>query len=120
MTQSLSSNYTKSWLAWWVWLGILEGGCSCQAKISGSILPDANFKLFSCQRGYLILVIYISISHYLNEGNLYNDTSNFNFLKVAEITRVLRSGGVFVGTTFLRYTSSTSWVARLFREVNSL
>lgn len=39
---------------------------------------------------------------------------------VAEITRVLRSGGVFVGTTFLRYTSSTSWVARLFRERSSL
>lgn len=39
---------------------------------------------------------------------------------VSEITRVLRSGGLFVGTTFLRYTSSTSWVARLFRERSSL
>ncbi|XP_057431940.1 uncharacterized methyltransferase At2g41040, chloroplastic [Lotus japonicus] len=35
---------------------------------------------------------------------------------VAEITRVLRSGGVFVGTTFLRYNSSTPWLVRLFRE----
>ncbi|CAL0330458.1 unnamed protein product [Lupinus luteus] len=35
---------------------------------------------------------------------------------VAEITRVLRSGGVFVGTTFLRYTSSTPWFIRPFRE----
>ncbi|KAK2396581.1 S-adenosyl-L-methionine-dependent methyltransferase superfamily protein [Trifolium repens] len=38
---------------------------------------------------------------------------------VAEITRVLRSGGVFVGTTFLRYTSSTPWIVRPFRERNS-
>ncbi|CAI8587336.1 unnamed protein product [Vicia faba] len=38
---------------------------------------------------------------------------------VAEITRVLRSGGVFVGTTFLRYTSSTPWIIRPFRERNS-
>ncbi|MED6219884.1 hypothetical protein PIB30_039905 [Stylosanthes scabra] len=35
---------------------------------------------------------------------------------VAEITRVLRSGGKFVGTTFLRYTSSTPWIIRPFRE----
>jgi len=68
----------------------------------------------------ICMFFYISISHYLNECNLYNDMSNFNFLKVAEITRVLRSGGVFVGTTFLRYTSSTSWIVRPFREVNSL
>ncbi|CAJ2661931.1 unnamed protein product [Trifolium pratense] len=38
---------------------------------------------------------------------------------VAEITRVLRSGGVFVGTTFLRYSSSTPWIIRPFRERNS-
>lgn len=35
---------------------------------------------------------------------------------IAEITRILRSGGVFVGTTFLRYTSSTPWLIRSFRE----
>ncbi|KAB5514572.1 hypothetical protein DKX38_028478 [Salix brachista] len=35
---------------------------------------------------------------------------------VAEICRVLRSGGVFVGTTFLRYSSSTPWIERPFRE----
>ncbi|XP_050380720.1 uncharacterized methyltransferase At2g41040, chloroplastic-like isoform X2 [Argentina anserina] len=35
---------------------------------------------------------------------------------VAEITRVLRSGGVFVGTTFLRYTPTTPWYIRPFRE----
>ncbi|KAJ0091210.1 hypothetical protein Patl1_14861 [Pistacia atlantica] len=29
---------------------------------------------------------------------------------IAEISRILRSGGVFVGTTFLRYTSSTPWI----------
>ncbi|KAK1550557.1 hypothetical protein Q3G72_020976 [Acer saccharum] len=35
---------------------------------------------------------------------------------VAEISRTLRSGGVFVGTTFLRYTSSTPWIQRTLRE----
>ncbi|GAY56686.1 hypothetical protein CUMW_173790 [Citrus unshiu] len=30
--------------------------------------------------------------------------------------RILRSGGVFVGTTFLRYTSSTSLTGRVLRE----
>ncbi|KAF7806468.1 putative methyltransferase At2g41040, chloroplastic [Senna tora] len=35
---------------------------------------------------------------------------------IAEITRVLRSGGVFVGSTFLRYTSSTPWFVRPLRE----
>ncbi|KAK7281461.1 hypothetical protein RIF29_09479 [Crotalaria pallida] len=35
---------------------------------------------------------------------------------VAEITRILRNGGIFVGTTFLRYTSSTPWIVRPFRE----
>ncbi|XP_009338403.2 uncharacterized methyltransferase At2g41040, chloroplastic-like isoform X2 [Pyrus x bretschneideri] len=35
---------------------------------------------------------------------------------IAEITRILRSGGVFVGTTFLRYTPSTSWIPRQLRE----
>ncbi|CAO2841094.1 unnamed protein product [Amaranthus hypochondriacus] len=35
---------------------------------------------------------------------------------IAEITRVLRSGGVFVGTTFLRYTSSTPPLLRPLRE----
>ncbi|KAG6628179.1 uncharacterized methyltransferase At2g41040, chloroplastic-like isoform X2 [Carya illinoinensis] len=35
---------------------------------------------------------------------------------VAEITRILRSGGVFVGTTFLRYNSSTPWILRSLRE----
>ncbi|KAL8136913.1 hypothetical protein V2J09_002914 [Rumex salicifolius] len=35
---------------------------------------------------------------------------------VAEVTRVLRSGGVFVGTTFLRYTSSTPAIIRPLRE----
>ncbi|KAG7021193.1 putative methyltransferase, chloroplastic [Cucurbita argyrosperma subsp. argyrosperma] len=35
---------------------------------------------------------------------------------IAEITRVMRSGGVFVGTTFLRYTSSTPWFVRISRE----
>lgn len=35
---------------------------------------------------------------------------------VAEISRILRSGGVFVGTTFLRYTSSTPRILRPFRQ----
>lgn len=35
---------------------------------------------------------------------------------VAEITRILRSGGVFVGTTFLRFTSSTPLILRSLRE----
>ncbi|XP_010533098.1 PREDICTED: uncharacterized methyltransferase At2g41040, chloroplastic [Tarenaya hassleriana] len=35
---------------------------------------------------------------------------------IAEISRVLRSGGVFVGTTFLRYNASTPWFIRPFRE----
>lgn len=35
---------------------------------------------------------------------------------IAEICRVLRSGGVFVGTTFLRYSSSTPWIQQYFRE----
>lgn len=35
---------------------------------------------------------------------------------IAEISRVLRSGGVFVGTTFLRYSPSTPWFIRPFRE----
>lgn len=33
---------------------------------------------------------------------------------VAEISRILRSGGVFVGTTFLRYSSSTPQLIRPF------
>ena len=37
--------------------------------------------------------------------------------QVAEITCILRSGGVFVGTTFLRYTSSTPWILRPLRQV---
>ncbi|KAE8682742.1 putative Flavin-dependent monooxygenase 1 [Hibiscus syriacus] len=32
------------------------------------------------------------------------------------ISRILRSGGVLVGSTFLRYTSSTPWLVRPFRE----
>ncbi|KAB1201400.1 putative methyltransferase At2g41040, chloroplastic [Morella rubra] len=36
---------------------------------------------------------------------------------IAEITRILRSGGVFVGTTFLRYTSSTPPILRSFRRI---
>ncbi|KAH1091677.1 hypothetical protein J1N35_018934 [Gossypium stocksii] len=35
---------------------------------------------------------------------------------IVEISRILRSGGVFVGSTFLRYTSSTPWIIRPFRE----
>ncbi|KAK9706258.1 hypothetical protein RND81_07G113900 [Saponaria officinalis] len=35
---------------------------------------------------------------------------------IAEITRILRSGGVFVGTTFLRYTASTPPILRPLRE----
>ncbi|KAK4757582.1 hypothetical protein SAY87_018883 [Trapa incisa] len=35
---------------------------------------------------------------------------------IAEITRVLRSGGVFVGTTFLRYSPTTPWIIRPPRE----
>ncbi|XP_022142970.1 uncharacterized methyltransferase At2g41040, chloroplastic [Momordica charantia] len=35
---------------------------------------------------------------------------------IAEITRIMRSGGVFVGTTFLRYTSSTPWYIRFSRQ----
>ncbi|KAI4335626.1 hypothetical protein L6164_014258 [Bauhinia variegata] len=35
---------------------------------------------------------------------------------IAEITRILRSGGVFVGTTFLRHTPSTPWIVRPLRE----
>ncbi|XP_010687777.2 uncharacterized methyltransferase At2g41040, chloroplastic [Beta vulgaris subsp. vulgaris] len=35
---------------------------------------------------------------------------------IADITRVLRSGGVFVGTTFLRYTASTPPLLRPLRE----
>ncbi|XP_022730142.1 uncharacterized methyltransferase At2g41040, chloroplastic isoform X2 [Durio zibethinus] len=35
---------------------------------------------------------------------------------IAEISRILRSGGVFVGSTFLRYSSSTSRIIRPFRE----
>lgn len=34
---------------------------------------------------------------------------------IAEITRILRSGGVFVGTTFLRYRSSTPPILRTLR-----
>ncbi|CAN0901119.1 Uncharacterized methyltransferase At2g41040, chloroplastic [Linum grandiflorum] len=37
---------------------------------------------------------------------------------ISEICRVLRSGGVFVGTTFLRYTSSMPAIARPLREVS--
>ncbi|KAL1220124.1 putative methyltransferase [Cardamine amara subsp. amara] len=35
---------------------------------------------------------------------------------IAEICRVLRSGGVFVGTTFLRYSPSTPWIIRPFQS----
>ncbi|EEF30941.1 phosphatidylethanolamine n-methyltransferase, putative [Ricinus communis] len=35
---------------------------------------------------------------------------------IAEICRTLRSGGVFVGTTFLRYNATSSWIERSFRE----
>ncbi|GMH04588.1 hypothetical protein Nepgr_006428 [Nepenthes gracilis] len=35
---------------------------------------------------------------------------------VAEITRILRSGGIFVGSTFLRYTSSTPEILKPLRE----
>ncbi|KAG9153431.1 hypothetical protein Leryth_021009 [Lithospermum erythrorhizon] len=35
---------------------------------------------------------------------------------IAEINRVLRSGGVFVGTTFLRYTASTPAILRPLRQ----
>ncbi|XP_065848627.1 uncharacterized methyltransferase At2g41040, chloroplastic-like [Euphorbia lathyris] len=35
---------------------------------------------------------------------------------IADISRVLRSGGVFVGTTFLRHSEGTPWVVRLIRE----
>ncbi|XP_007202300.1 uncharacterized methyltransferase At2g41040, chloroplastic [Prunus persica] len=35
---------------------------------------------------------------------------------IAEISRILRTGGIFVGTTFLRYTSSTPWILRPLRE----
>ncbi|KAJ9163020.1 hypothetical protein P3X46_022742 [Hevea brasiliensis] len=35
---------------------------------------------------------------------------------IAEICRILRSGGVFVGTTFLRYSAVTSWIERPLRE----
>ncbi|KDP30197.1 hypothetical protein JCGZ_16979 [Jatropha curcas] len=35
---------------------------------------------------------------------------------IAEICRVLRSGGVFVGTTFLQYSATTSWILRPFRQ----
>ncbi|XP_039164038.1 uncharacterized methyltransferase At2g41040, chloroplastic-like [Eucalyptus grandis] len=38
---------------------------------------------------------------------------------IAEITRVLRSGGVFVGTTFLRYTPSTPWIIQPFRQITA-
>ncbi|KAK4257473.1 hypothetical protein QN277_007056 [Acacia crassicarpa] len=38
---------------------------------------------------------------------------------IAEITRILKSGGVFVGSTFLRYTSSTPLIIRLLRERTS-
>ncbi|MED6169694.1 hypothetical protein PIB30_023718 [Stylosanthes scabra] len=37
---------------------------------------------------------------------------------VAEISRILRSGGIFVGTTFLRYSCTTPMIVRSFREVN--
>ncbi|MED6206118.1 hypothetical protein PIB30_023984 [Stylosanthes scabra] len=36
---------------------------------------------------------------------------------VAEISRILRSGGIFVGTTFLRYSSTTPMIVRSFREI---
>ncbi|KAG8639358.1 uncharacterized methyltransferase At2g41040, chloroplastic isoform X2 [Manihot esculenta] len=36
---------------------------------------------------------------------------------IAEICRILRSSGVFVGTTFLRYTAATPWIALPFRQV---
>ncbi|OWM72861.1 hypothetical protein CDL15_Pgr021167 [Punica granatum] len=36
---------------------------------------------------------------------------------IAEITRVLRSGGVFVGTSFLRYNPATPRILRLLRHV---
>lgn len=35
---------------------------------------------------------------------------------IAEVCRVLRSGGVFVGTTFLRYSPSTPWMIRPFQS----
>uniref|UniRef100_A0A2P2IMA2 Putative methyltransferase At2g41040ic-like n=1 Tax=Rhizophora mucronata TaxID=61149 RepID=A0A2P2IMA2_RHIMU len=35
---------------------------------------------------------------------------------VAEICRILRGGGVFVGTTFLRSSSNTPWLALAFRQ----
>lgn len=40
--------------------------------------------------------------------------------QIAEISRILRTGGIFVGTTFLRYTSSTPWILRPLREVTLL
>ncbi|KAL8265424.1 hypothetical protein R6Q59_023554 [Mikania micrantha] len=38
---------------------------------------------------------------------------------IAEINRILRSGGVFVGTTFLRSTSSTPAILRSFDRVHT-
>ncbi|KAM0049931.1 putative S-adenosyl-L-methionine-dependent methyltransferase, Methyltransferase domain 25 [Helianthus debilis subsp. tardiflorus] len=42
------------------------------------------------------------------------DVSRLPFPYIAEINRVLRSGGVIVGTTFLRSTSSTPAILRPF------
>ncbi|GFY80774.1 S-adenosyl-L-methionine-dependent methyltransferases superfamily protein [Actinidia rufa] len=36
---------------------------------------------------------------------------------IAEINRILRSGGIFVGTTFLRFSSATPEMLRPFRQV---
>ncbi|GFQ05201.1 uncharacterized methyltransferase at2g41040 chloroplastic [Phtheirospermum japonicum] len=43
-------------------------------------------------------------------------TSHFRS-KVAEINRILRSGGVFVGSTFLRVSSSTPFLLKAFKTV---
>lgn len=44
-------------------------------------------------------------------------SSTFCFCQVAEINRILRRGGIFVGSTFLRVSSSTPAFLRPFRQV---
>lgn len=96
-----------------------------QALCKCNIAKKYNFSMlaifFHCLYIYhLLFFSYILVWHH---SNIYviciPNTTDSNLLKIAEITRVLRSGGVFVGTTFLRYTSSTPWIVRPLRQVNS-
>ena len=122
-----SFTFFRCWNRWWLgplWLYAFLGAgikFSLASTWSGSLMQSR--RLLSHSLDCFLTSVYHRYNAFFANICVYNicfltnGTTNSYVCQVAEISQILMSVGIFVGTTFLRYSWSTPLILRPLSQV---